>query len=147
MGHPYLQAVGRALLTFWVGGMWTAGFVVAPLLFGELDDRALAGTLAGAIFNVIGTAGLACGAGLLLISWMSRVPGRLVTWQTFVLVTMLILTALGKFVLAPWIAELRAAGMTESARFAQAHGLASGVYIINSLLGLVLVTAARSDTG
>ena len=48
MVHPYLQAVERTLLTFWIGGLWTTGFVVAPLLFAELDDRVLAGTLAAA---------------------------------------------------------------------------------------------------
>jgi hypothetical protein len=56
--HPYLHAVERTLLTFWIGGLWTTGFVVAPLLFAELDDRALAGTLAGAIFGVMSYAGL-----------------------------------------------------------------------------------------
>jgi Domain of unknown function (DUF4149) len=139
----YLQALERTLLTFWVGGMWTAGFVVAPLLFIELDDRALAGTLAGAVFSVMGTAGLACGAGLLAIAWLMRGQQRFAGWRILVIVTMLALTVVGKFVLAPWIAELRAAGLTESARFAQAHGLASGTFIVNSVLGLVLVTVAR----
>ncbi len=58
---------------------------------------------------------------------------------------MLALILLGEFVLAPWIAELRAAGLTESARFAQAHGLASGVYLVNCVLGLLLVAVGRRD--
>jgi hypothetical protein len=145
MSHTYLQALERTLLTFWVGGMWTAGFVVAPLLFAGLDDRALAGTLAGAVFGVMSTAGLACGAGLLVVDWLMRGQRRFFAWQTWVLVTMLVLTVLGKFVLAPWIAQLRVAGLTESARFARAHGLASGVFVVNSLLGLVLVATGRAQ--
>jgi hypothetical protein len=145
MPNPYLQALERTLLTFWVGGLWTVGFVVAPLLFAELDDRALAGTLAGAIFSVMGYAGLACGACLLAINGLLRGERRFIAWQTFVIVAMLVLILLGEFVLAPWIAELRAAGLTESARFAQAHGLASGVYLVNCVLGLVLVSIGRRD--
>jgi hypothetical protein len=145
MAHPYLQALERTLLTFWVGGLWTVGFVVAPLLFAELDDRALAGTLAGAIFSVMSYAGLACGACLLAINGLLRGERCFIAWQTFVIVAMLVLILLGEFVLAPWIAELRAAGLTESARFAQAHGLASGVYLVNCVLGLVLVSIGRRD--
>jgi len=147
MAHPYSQALERTLLTFWVGGLWTAGFVVAPLLFAELDDRALAGTLAGAIFRVMSYAGLACGACLLVINWLLRGERRFIAWQTFVIAAMLVLTVFGEFVLAPWIAELRAAGLTESARFAEAHGLASGVYLVNCVLGLVLVSTGRRDGG
>jgi hypothetical protein len=145
MTHPYLQAVERTLLTFWVGGLWAVGFVVAPLLFAELDDRALAGTLAGAIFSVMSYAGLACGACLLLINWLLRGERRFIAWQTVVIAAMLLLILLGEFMLAPWIAELRAAGLAESARFAQAHGLASGVYLVNCVLGLVLVSTGRRD--
>jgi Domain of unknown function (DUF4149) len=145
MTHPYLQAVERTLLTFWIGGLWTTGFVVAPLLFAELDDRALAGSLAGAVFGVMSYAGLACGACLLLINWLLRDRRRFIAWPSFVIVAMLILTACGEFVLAPWIAGLRVAGLTESARFAQAHGLASVVFLVNCVLGLVLVSSGRRD--
>jgi hypothetical protein len=145
MTHSYLQSVERTLLTFWIGGLWTTGFIVAPLLFAELDDRALAGTLAGAIFGVMSYAGLACGACLLLVNGLLRGRRRFIGWQTLAIVAMLVLTAFGEFVLAPWIAELREAGLTESARFARAHGLASGVFLVNCVLGLVLVSTGRRD--
>ena len=145
MTHPYLRALERTLLTFWVGGLWTTGFVVAPLLFAELDDRALAGSLAGAIFHVTAYAGLASGACLLGIGWLMRGRRRFIAWQSFVIVAMLVLTAVGEFLLAPWIADLRAAGLSDSARFAQAHGLASGVFLVNCALGLVLVSSGRRD--
>jgi hypothetical protein len=143
--HPYLQALERTLLTFWIGGLWTSGFVVAPLLFAELDDRALAGSLAGAVFGVMSYAGLACGACLLLINWLLRDRRRFIAWPSFVIVAMLVLTACGEFILAPWIAELRVQGLTESTRFVQAHGIASGVFLVNCVLGLILVSSARRD--
>jgi len=145
MTHPYLQAVERTLLTFWVGSLWTTGFVVAPLLFAELDDRALAGSLAGAVFHVTAYAGLACAVCLLAIGRLAHGRRRFFAWQTWVIVAMLVFTAIGEFLLAPWIAQLRAAGLTESARFAQAHGLASAVFLVNCALGLVLVSAGRRD--
>ncbi|NOX26610.1 MAG: DUF4149 domain-containing protein, partial [Gammaproteobacteria bacterium] len=38
----------RILLTLWVGGTWTVGYIVAPVLFKFLEaDRQLAGALAG----------------------------------------------------------------------------------------------------
>jgi hypothetical protein len=145
MTSPYLQAVERTLLTFWVGGLWTAGFVVAPLLFAQLENRALAGTLAGDLFGVMSYAGLACGCGLLVINGYLRRQRRFPLWRAVVIVAMLALILLGEFVLAPRIAELRDVGLTESARFAQAHGLASGVYLVNCVLGLLLVAAGRRD--
>jgi len=145
MTRQYFQALERTLLTFWVGSLWTSGFVVAPLLFAELDDRALAGSLAGAIFHVIAYAGLACGGCLLAIGWQVRGQRRFLAWQTWVVLAMLGFTALGEFLLAPWIANLRSAGLTESARFAQVHGLASAVFLVNCALGLVLVSSGRRD--
>jgi Tfp pilus assembly protein PilN len=50
-------------------------------------------------------------------------------------------------VLAPWIVELRAAGLTENSRFALAHGLASGVFVVESVLGLFLVATGRAQGG
>ena len=37
------------------------------------------------------------------------------------------------------IADMRAAGTVETAAFARMHGIAAGLYLVNSLLGLVLV--------
>jgi hypothetical protein len=45
-----LQAVA---VTLWVGGLWAIGFLVAPSLFHALDDRALAGDLAGRFLTLI----------------------------------------------------------------------------------------------
>ena len=57
------------LVTFWVGSLWTVGYVVAPLLFATLTDRAQAGTLAGLFFKSEAWISLICGALLLAIIW------------------------------------------------------------------------------
>ncbi len=54
---------------------------------------------------------------------------------------MLFLIAVGEFVLAPAVAEMRQLGAVESADFKTAHGIAASLYLLTSLLGLVLVAA------
>jgi len=130
----------RILLTLWVGGLWTVGFIVAPALFANLDDRALAGTLAGVMFGIIAWIGLLC-AVLLLLSNQIRNPQHRLNWRAPVLLAMLALTLVGQFLLAPMIAELRLAGASDQAEFARLHGVASVAYLVTSVLGLVLVVA------
>ena len=134
----------RVLLTLWVGGLWSIGYIVAPALFANLEDRALAGSLAGVLFHIIALVGLACGALLLLFNQM-RASGRRANWRALVLIAMLVLVAVGEFGLAPLIAELRSGGLVDSARFAQLHGVAALVYLATSVLGLLLVVA-RPET-
>jgi hypothetical protein len=129
-------AAERILLTLWVGALWTAGFIVAPLLFSELGDRALAGSLAGSLFTVTSYLGLLCGSALLVLNGVAFRP---LTWRAVVIACMLVLVVIGQFVVTPMVVELRAAGLTETVRFARLHGIASVLFILTSVLGLVLV--------
>jgi len=130
----------RILLTLWVGGLWTVGYIVAPALFANLDDRALAGTLAGVMFGIMAWIGLFCAIFLLVYNQIQN-PRHRLNWRALVLLAMLVLTLVGQFLLAPMIADLRLAGASDQAAFARWHGLASIGYLITSLLGLALVVA------
>jgi hypothetical protein len=133
-----ISAIERILLTLWVGSLWVTGFMVAPLLFTTLDDRSLAGTLAGNLFVITAWLGLACGA-VLLASRIRSGGG----WRAWVIAAMLVLVCIGQFALTPMIAELRATGMTDTPDFARLHGLASGLFVLTALLGLWLVAAGQ----
>jgi len=133
--YPVLE---RILLTLWVGGLWVVGFVVAPTLFAKLPDTATAGSVAGSLFTSMSRIGLCCAAGLLIVGWLQRTCHAR-RWQLLVITIMVCLVVLGEYVLAPMIAELRATGQVASPRFGQMHGLASGVYLINCVLGLALL--------
>ena len=135
---PMLPALERILLTLWVGSLWVTGFMVAPLLFTLLDDRSLAGTLAGELFRITSFTGLACG-GLLLA--LNAANYRALNWRGLLLAGMLLLIVVGQFVLTPMIAGLREQGLSGSPRFGQLHGLASVLYVITSVCGLLLVAA------
>jgi hypothetical protein len=135
-----LLAGERVLLTLWVGGLWAVGYMVAPALFVTLQDRALAGSLAGVMFGLMARVGLVCG-GLLLLFNQMRNAGSRCNWRALVLLAMLLLVAAGEFLLTPMIAELRTQGLADSPQFARLHGIAAGGYLVTSLLGLSLVIA------
>jgi hypothetical protein len=140
VNNARLLAGERILLTLWVGSLWAIGYIAAPALFAELEDRALAGTLAGAMFEIVAYIGVLC-AVLLLLSNQVRNPGRRLNWRAVVLSVMLVLVIAGQFVVAPMIAEIRVVGTSASSAFAWLHGVASSAYLITSLLGLALVVA------
>ncbi len=114
--------------------------MVAPALFAHLEDRALAGSLAGILFEIIAYTGLVCGALLLLFNQL-RCTGKRLNWRAVVLLVMVVSIVAGQFLVAPMIAELRVQGLVGSSEFGQLHGAASVLYLLNSLLGLALVVA------
>ncbi|MEO5702691.1 MAG: DUF4149 domain-containing protein [Gammaproteobacteria bacterium] len=136
----------RVLLTLWVGGLWATGYLVAPLLFQVLDDRRLAGEIAGKIFSVMNYVGLACGMVLLAAVIFQSGRDWLRAWQLWVLIAMLVLVSIGEFILQPMIHVLKAAtpggfieGSASAARFGMLHGISSLLFLATSLLGLALV--------
>jgi hypothetical protein len=131
----------RILLTIWVGGMWVVGYLVAPTLFAMIDDRAVAGSIAGRLFMIMSYVGIFAAIVLLVSAYMQYTQQFFRTWRVWVLVLMLALIVSGEFVLQPQMAQLRADGLqdSEKAQFGMLHGIASVLFLINSLCGLALV--------
>jgi hypothetical protein len=146
---PDLLASWAAAL--WVGGLWVVGYLAAPTLFYNLDDRALAGMLAGKMFSHIAWLGLVCG-GWLLVFRLSR-NGMDVLKQGFfwIVLVMLVLTAAQKFGIQPLMQQLKDEAMPKDVmeslfrdRFSTWHGISSAVYLVESLLGLALIARQNS---
>jgi len=138
-----LQSMTAAL---WVGGMWAIGFIVAPILFATLPDRALAGLLAGKFFSLIAWTGMACAIHLLLYRWVRDGMAALRQGLFWVVLLMLALTLAGEFGVQPVLAALKEQALPKQVmesvfrdRFATWHGVASGLYVIQSVLGAALV--------
>jgi hypothetical protein len=137
------------VVTLWVGALWAIGYIAAPILFSSIDDRILAGTLAGKMFSVLGWLGLVCGAYLLVFMVLRfgvTAMKRAIFW---VVLLMLVLSAAQLFGLQPLIAQLRSQSvpreLAEAAarsRFATWHGVASVLYLVQSLLGVFAVLGA-----
>ena len=138
------------LVTFWVGSAWTIGYVIAPLLFATLTDRAQAGTLAGLFFKAEAWISLICGVSLLAILLAEREhPTRIV--QIKLVIAMMLCAVIGYFGLQPYMAELRAIAAQSGGimdddmrtRFGVLHGVASVIYLLHSLLGVGLVLKSK----
>ena len=145
-GSAYLGSVYCILAGIWVGGMWAVGFLSAPILFDALSDqRTLAGDLAGRQFAAMAWVGMVCASGLsaLKIWWLrAAVTCDSAFW---IIMTMFVLCAAGHFGVQPLIAEIkiqRAASGGDALiaqSFALWHGIASAMYLLQSLLGLCLL--------
>ena len=145
-----ISALRDFAIALWAGGLWVVGYLVAPLLFHALNDRALAGTLAGKMFSGIAWVGIACGVFLVsyeCINLKGAALKRLVFW---LVVLMLALTLIQQFWLQPFVAALRSTGVPVDAitnfsgrGFVFWHGMASVLYLFESLLALVLVLKSR----
>jgi hypothetical protein len=135
--------IERVLLTFWVGGLWIAGYVVAPSLFAALDDRQLAGRLAGQVFHIVNIIGLAVATTLLFSILVQTGRACLRDSRARILLLMLVLVLLTVVVLQPMMQELKVGGIVpgseQAAQFGRLHGVSSIVHLLNSLLGLWLV--------
>jgi len=129
----------RILTTLWVGSLWSIGYIAAPTLFAMLDDRRLAGELAGQMFHIINYLGLVCG-GMLVVGMVVRKLGK---WQLWVIIVMLVMVACNEFLVQPMMQDLKAGGLIEGSeqarQFGRMHGIASTLYLVTSLLGLALV--------
>lgn len=137
-------------LTLWVGGLWAIGFIAAPSLFAALKDRVLAGELAGNLFVLMAWVGMACAAYLLAYLAVCRGWAVLGSWLFWLLLAMLVLTLASHFGIQPILAQLKAEAWPRSvmesalkSRFATWHGVASGLYVLQSLFGAAAVLLQR----
>ncbi len=146
-GHGFASVATTA----WVGSMWAVGYLAVPILFHALpENRQLAGMLAGEMFSAVGYLGMACGALIsmyLLAKWGKQAWRQTVLW---VVAVMLLLVCIGQFGIQPAMAELKAQALplevmhsAVAARFKLLHGISSVLYLVQSLLGAVLVLKIR----
>lgn len=140
------EALQSIAATLWVGGMWAIGYVVAPVLFSRLGDRALAGLVAGKLFSLIAWIGIACATYLLLFRLMRYRAAALRQGVVWIVALMLVLVCAGEFGVQPVMAALKEQALPRQVmesvlrdRFAAWHGVSSVLYVIQSLLGALLV--------
>lgn len=138
------------LVALWAGGIWVTGFMVAPILFRTAPDRQIAGDLAGHLFTAMSFVGLAC-ATYLLCYRLARQGLSAMRQLTFrIVVLMAVLVAAGQFGIQPILSGLKAQALPREVmesvfrdRFAAWHGVASILFIIESILAAILVIAPR----
>jgi hypothetical protein len=126
-GSAAMPRFTSVLVAFWAGSLWPICGLIAPTLFALLEDRALAGRLAGHFFDLATFIGAAAAAVLFALSLSSRyvLPGRY--GRALVLITAG-LPLLSKLALNPLMQSARAAG--NMARFGMLHGVAAGLFML-----------------
>jgi|ERR1700690_436132 hypothetical protein len=140
------DGLASLLLVFWVGGLWTIGYIAAPSLFSNLADHQLAGNLAGVLFKWIAWVGISAGL-YLLVYRLGRDGFQALKLGFFWIVLVMLLLTLGQhFGIQPIMQALKQQALPlavmQSAfrdRFATWHGVSSIVYLLESLLGGWLV--------
>lgn len=136
----YFTFSDRILLTFWVGSLWSIGYIAAPTLFAMLENRQLAGELAGQMFHIMNYLGLFCGV-LLVINQLVR---KNLHWQLWTMIAMIVLLACNEFVIQPMMHELKDSGLVEGSdamrQFGRLHGVSAVMHMTASLLGLIVVS-------
>ncbi|GGI54456.1 DUF4149 domain-containing protein [Oxalicibacterium solurbis] len=138
------------IAVLWVGALWTVGFIVAPTLFATLADKALAGTIAGSLFRVMAWMSIVCAVLLLVLRKnMDAGHARAALW---LILGMVACTLVGYFALQPQMAELRLIlhGAVDAGQLADAkkqfgilHAVSTGFYLVQSILGALLVLRMR----
>jgi len=137
------------IITLWAGALWMTG-ISAYVLFDSLQDKQLAGSLAGKLFTVVSYIGLASAFYLLihrLFEYGTPALKQMFFWTVFV---MLLLVLAGHFGIQPIIESLKAQAFPADVmqtvfadRFKTWHGVASMAYLMECLLAIVMVLKVR----
>lgn len=137
------------IITLWAGALWMTG-VSAYVLFDTLQDKQLAGSLAGKLFTVVSYIGLASAFYLLihrLVQFGTPALKQMFFWAVFV---MLLLVLAGHFGIGHILESLKAQALPADVmqsvfadRFKTWHGVASVAYLVECLLAIVMVLKAR----
>ena len=147
--HTTAQRVFVYIFALWLGSLVTIGYVVAPVLFATLHDTQVAGVIAGQLFRIEGTISLVLGVALIVFANLLVKRGlahyKHVRWY---LLAMLIGAAVVAFILQPMMNAMREEALAQgfpvmlsplAASFGRLHGVSSVLYLIQTLLGLVLM--------
>lgn len=149
MSRRVAEGAASIVLVAWVGSLWAIGYIAAPVLFASLPDKQLAGMLAGRLFEIGAWVGMAAAVYLLGYRLLREGASALKTGFFWLVLIMLLFTAASHFGIAPIMQSLKDQAMPQAVmqsmfadRFARWHGISSIVYLVNSVLGLVLVWRA-----
>lgn len=138
------------VITMWIGALWAVGYLAAPTLFYALDNRQLAGMLAGKMFTLVAYVGIGAAFYLLIHQLLRFGTAALRQGVFWIVIVMLLLVLAGHFGIQPLLDSLKAQAMPADVmqsifadRFRTWHGIASIAYLLESLLGIALVLKAR----
>ena len=143
--RAWQESVSSIIIALWIGGIWAIGFAVF-VLFGELPDHVLAGKIASVLFRDLNYFGLLSGSFLLLM-YLAKLGGMAFKRGVFWCILLLwLLVIASQFGIAPIMENMQHSAWPHNVmnslfadRFRMWHGISSVAYLIQGLLGLVIV--------
>jgi hypothetical protein len=133
----------------WVGSLFTVGYLVVPTIFANLQDRQVAGMIAAAIFQAEAYLSvLVCVTLLLMANKLIKRNIEHYRSTRWVILVLLLISALTCFGFIPYMDSLRQEALLlgipvmaspSASLFGRLHGISSGLFLIQSLLGLWMV--------
>ena len=155
MRNLQIQRMFSLISGLWVGSFMTIGFLVVPILFSSLGDRQVAGMVAANLFKVTAYSGVViCAVLMVMASYLARLQAAQYRLARWILLGMLACTVGAAFILIPWMNSLRDQALylgisvresINAALFTRLHGVSSTLFLIQALLGLVLVWRATKN--
>lgn len=149
MGNS-LDKLAYLFAVAWAGALWAIGGLAAPLLFQAIPDKMQAGAIAGQMFTWLAYFGMASAFVLLVARLANYGVQALKQGYFWIVVLMLLLVLAGELGIQPILAKLKAQALPSDVmqsmfadRFRHWHGIASIAYLVECLLGVVLVFKAR----
>jgi len=140
-----LRKLSIVVVVFWVGSLWATG-LTASILFDVIQDRALAGNVAGHLFATVSYIGLGSAVYLLLQRWLELKRASFKQSGFWIVLAMVCLIIVGYFGIQAHLAQLKASAYPVAvmqseyaSQFAAWHGVSGVVYLLECLLGLALV--------
>jgi len=155
MSNTRTQRAFTVVSGLWVGSFITVGFLVVPVLFSTLGDRQVAGMVAANLFKTTALIGVVLSILLMLMAnHLVRLGHQQFRFIRCTLLAMLSCTVTAAFIIIPWMNSLRDqalfAGLsvsesTNAILFNRLHGVSSTLFMIQSVLGLLLVWRATKN--
>ncbi len=146
----WIDHFSAIVITFWVGGLWITG-LWAYVLFKKLPDQTLAGNIATQYFHILSEISLYAACILLTLRFFKNGFQALNQIYFWTIVAMLSLVLATKYGINPQIENIRqsAGGDVMNSPYADSfkiwHGVASVVYMVQCVFGVVAVTKRLAD--
>jgi hypothetical protein len=155
MHHICTQRIFSLISGIWVGSFITIGFFVVPVLFSSLGDRQVAGFVAANLFKSTAYIGVLISLILMVMAnYLVRCGKSQYRFTRWLLLGMLACTVGAAFILIPWMNSLRDQALylglsvresTNATLFNRLHGISSTLFLIQTILGMVLIWRATKN--
>lgn len=144
-----IYRISLIVVALWAGALWMTG-ISAYVLFDSLQDKQMAGMLAGKLFLMVSYIGMASAIYLLIARLIQQGTAALKQIFFWVVLLMLLLVLAGHFGIQPILEGLKQQALPADVmqsvfadRFRNWHGIASIAYLIECLLAVVMVLKVR----